>query len=55
VPISSRGRERRGNLAGGWRNFERLMEDVDRIAGEPGAAALADETGRALEMALSRA
>ncbi len=47
--------------ARGWRNFERLMQEVDRIAGQPGAAArlaslaaaaLADEDGRALEMTL---
>jgi indolepyruvate ferredoxin oxidoreductase, beta subunit len=50
--------------ARGWRNFERLMEEADRIAGQPGAAArlasltaaaLADENGRALEMALRQA
>jgi len=41
--------------ARGWRNFEALMEHVDRIAGDTGAAALADETGRALELALSPA
>jgi indolepyruvate ferredoxin oxidoreductase beta subunit len=50
--------------ARGWRNFERLMEEVDRIAGEPDAAvrlaslasaALSDDTGQALEMALSLA
>jgi indolepyruvate ferredoxin oxidoreductase, beta subunit len=50
--------------ARGWQNFERLMAEVDRIAGQPGAAArlaslataaLADESGRALTMALDQA
>lgn len=50
--------------ARGWRNFERLMEEADRIAGQPGAAsrlasltaaALADENGQALEIALAQA
>lgn len=45
----------------GWANFQRLMLEVDRMAGQPGAAvrlaalteaALADETGQALEKAL---
>lgn len=47
--------------ARGWRNFARLMVEADRIAGQPGAAArlaslaaaaLADEDGRALQVAL---
>jgi indolepyruvate ferredoxin oxidoreductase beta subunit len=47
--------------ARGWANFQRLMDAVDRMAGEPGAAshlaalcdaALVDDTGQALTAAL---
>jgi indolepyruvate ferredoxin oxidoreductase beta subunit len=50
--------------ARGWTNFQRLMQEVDRLAGEPGAAArlavlcaaaLADENGQALATALEAA
>jgi indolepyruvate ferredoxin oxidoreductase beta subunit len=50
--------------ARGWANFQRLMPVVDRLVGEPGAAArlaalcdaaLADETGQALARALEAA
>ncbi|HVC62366.1 MAG TPA: indolepyruvate oxidoreductase subunit beta family protein [Acetobacteraceae bacterium] len=48
----------------GWTNFQRLMQETDRLAGEPGAAArlaalcqaaLADENGQALAKALEAA
>jgi indolepyruvate ferredoxin oxidoreductase beta subunit len=50
--------------ARGWANFQRLMQETDRLAGEPGAAtrlaalceaALADENGQALTKALEAA
>ena len=50
--------------ARGWANFQRLMQETDRIAGEPGAAArlatlcnaaLTDEHGQALAKALEAA
>jgi indolepyruvate ferredoxin oxidoreductase beta subunit len=50
--------------ARGWANFQRLMQEADRLAGEPGAAArlaalcmaaLADENGQALAKALEAA
>jgi len=50
--------------ARGWANFQRLMQETDRLAGEPGAAArlaalceaaLADEDGQALTKALEAA
>ncbi len=50
--------------ARGWANFQRLMQETDRLAGEPGAAArlaalceaaLADESGQALAKALEAA
>jgi indolepyruvate ferredoxin oxidoreductase, beta subunit len=48
----------------GWANFQRLMQEVDRLSSEPGAAArlatlceaaLADENGQALTKALEAA
>lgn len=48
----------------GWANFQRLMQEVDRLSGEPGAgarlaalceAALTDENGQALGKALEAA
>ena len=48
----------------GWTNFQRLMQETDRLAGNPGAAArlaalceaaLADESGQALTAALAAA
>ncbi len=50
--------------ARGWTNFQRLMQETDRLAGQPGAAerlaalcdaALADENGQALAKALEAA
>jgi indolepyruvate ferredoxin oxidoreductase beta subunit len=50
--------------ARGWANFQRLMQEADRLVGEPGAAArlaalceaaLADESGHALTKALEAA
>lgn len=50
--------------ARGWANFQRLMQEADRLAGEPAAAprlaalceaALADENGQALAKALEAA
>jgi indolepyruvate ferredoxin oxidoreductase, beta subunit len=50
--------------ARGWTNFQRLMQETDRLAGDPGAAtrlaalcdaALADENGQALATALEAA
>jgi indolepyruvate ferredoxin oxidoreductase beta subunit len=50
--------------ARGWTNFQRLMQEVDRLAAKPDAAprlaalreaALADETGQALAKALEAA
>ncbi|MGA8906736.1 MAG: DUF6537 domain-containing protein, partial [Acidobacteriaceae bacterium] len=50
--------------ARGWTNFQRLMQETERLAGAPGAAALlaalceaalADETGQALTKALETA